>query len=466
MLKFAAAGMASSVVATEFIGGFNDLIGAARAPFGQKRRGFEVGGPDRRYGRQYGGVKHTQRLGYADQYDSPYNKRLLGQGTHADVRGFFSGKPVGHSHSHHTLEPYSVPKGPKFVSKKVSHKRSYGGRVGLVHPRKQRVAKVSHSRSYSSGRSLSPKLGHGVAKVAKVSHSRSYSKGRSLSPYSAGVAKHSRSFSTKNIVKSPRIIKSHILPKSKHGVAIGVSKGLSRSYKKIGHGGHSHGSYGWHDHAHGDYGHTHLDHDHDHGHVHTHLDHDHDHGHVHSHGVAKVSHSRSYSKSSPKVVKKSYGVKKVSHSHGVSKLGLLGLAKTKKAIRPVKVVADYDYSTKTKKVIRPVKVIADYDYSSDSSDDALVVVKGHSHGLSHVHNHNIGPHEHGHYGLHDHAYGEHDHTHAKDGSIIYKTGIVKQPYATKSSKRKPVTYQCRSKLCASKTGTVQKVAVPVKARSY
>ena len=221
MLKFAAAGMASSVVATEFVAGFDDLIGAARAPFGQKRRGFEVGS-GHRYGRQYGGVKSIQRLGYADQYDSPYNKKLLGQGSHADVRGFFSGKPVGHSHSHHTLEPYSVPKGPRFVSKKVSHKRSYGGRVGHVHPRKQRVAKVSHSRSYSSGRSLSPKLGlgvdkvakvshsrsyssdrslspklgHGVAKVAKVSHSRSYSKGRSLSPYSSGVAKHSRSFST------------------------------------------------------------------------------------------------------------------------------------------------------------------------------------------------------------------------------------------------------------------------------
>ena len=91
MLKFAAAGMASSAVATEFIGGFDDLIGAARAPFGQKRRGFEVGGLDVRYGRQYGGVKSTQRLGYADQYDSPYNKKLLGQGSHADVRGFFSG---------------------------------------------------------------------------------------------------------------------------------------------------------------------------------------------------------------------------------------------------------------------------------------------------------------------------------------------------------------------------------------
>ena len=347
---------------------------------------------------------------------------------------------------------------------KVSESRSYGRSLSPKYGHgPAKIAKVSRSRSY--GRSLSPKLGLGVAKVAKVSESRSY--GRSLSPKVAQV-KHSRSYSAKKIVKTPKVIKSHILPRVKHGeLAIGVSKGLSRSYKKIGHGGHTHGSYGYHDHAHGDYGHFHLDHDHDHGHGH---------GHVHSHGipkvakvtkVAKVSHSRSYSPGvakvakvakvshsrsySPKIVEKSHSIKKVvSHDHGLSRCPL-ALAKSKKAIKPIKVVEDHDYL-------------------SDSTDDKAIVVDighSHSHGLDHVDNHMVGPHEHGHYGLHDHSYGEHDHTHAHDGSIIYKTdfGILrkKDPYV---SKKKPLVYQCRSKNCAHKTGTKRIIHAPVKVRSF
>ena len=75
MRKFAAAGVASTVTGTEFIGGFDDLIGVAKKPFGQKKPYL---GRDDRYGRQYGGVVAEQRFGYGNQYDSPYNKKLLG----------------------------------------------------------------------------------------------------------------------------------------------------------------------------------------------------------------------------------------------------------------------------------------------------------------------------------------------------------------------------------------------------
>ena len=77
MRKFAAAGVASTVTGTEFLGGFDDLIGVAKKPFGQKKGPLGLGG-DGRYGRQYGGVVAEQRLGYDNQYDSPYNKKLLG----------------------------------------------------------------------------------------------------------------------------------------------------------------------------------------------------------------------------------------------------------------------------------------------------------------------------------------------------------------------------------------------------
>ena len=298
MRKFAVAGVASTVTAAEF-GDFSDLIGAAKKPFAKKRP-LGLGnlglGSDNRYGRQYGGVLAEQRLGYANQYDSPYNKRLIGQGTHANVQGFFSGMPVGHSHKHHVVEPtvlsHQRVEMPDFdtkvvfgkkglhkghVSKKVVKKGHYGGHV-LPHKRSISkvsesrsygrsvspklglgVAKVSHSRSYSD-RSLSPKYGHGPAKVAKVSHSRSYGRslspklglgvakvakvsesrsyGRSHSPYGRSLSpkvaqvKHSRSYSAKKIIKTPKVIRSHVLPRVKHGdLAIGVSKGLSRGYK-------------------------------------------------------------------------------------------------------------------------------------------------------------------------------------------------------------------------------------------
>jgi hypothetical protein len=76
MYKFAASSIVGATVsASEDVLG--DWIGTAKGSFGKKEKA-DYGYESRSYGRQYSGVKAEQRRDYDDDYESPYNKPLLG----------------------------------------------------------------------------------------------------------------------------------------------------------------------------------------------------------------------------------------------------------------------------------------------------------------------------------------------------------------------------------------------------